>query len=522
MKSRVLTVLLSGLLLCGMVPMGAAAARTTIVPGRDADTFTFYGRTVTDPSGALQLFWTYSGFAVKVTDAKTVTATMSTSNLGATGAAYLNVYVDGSFEPTATIHLDRTDATYTLAADLPAGEHIIEVRKRNEAAYAASATVTVSAVSTDGAFSTPPAKAARQIEFIGDSITSGFCNTVTDGSGRYTSATVDGTMTYAVLAAKQLGAEAQVVSRSGIGFCRNTTIHGTTDNSFYPYYPRVAALPGNGLSNALWDFESNKSDVVVINLGTNDNGGTYGGERITDERMAAEAVTFLQLVREKNPEAVIIWHYGMMGDTRAAALERAVERCRRDGDDKVFFLPQEHYNAASEGMATDGHPTVQANINRSDDLARFIAEQTGWEWDATPMLRAQLQWSAQYVCEEELAGLSPTAAAAFTRAVAAGRNLLQKGNAVNEELAAASERIWYAWATRHLDIAAVLGDADGTGTIDSSDARLVLQYAVGKIGAQAVDFAAADVDGSGALDSTDARLILQYAVDKIDRFPAEE
>jgi hypothetical protein len=30
----------------------------------------------------------------------------------------------------------------------------------------------------------------------------------------------------------------------------------------------------------------------------------------------------------------------------------------------------------------------------------------------------------------------------------------------------------------------------------------------------------ADVDGNGKVDSTDARLILQYAVKKIDKFPA--
>jgi len=63
------------------------------------------------------------------------------------------------------------------------------------------------------------------------------------------------------------------------------------------------------------------------------------------------------------------------------------------------------------------------------------------------------------------------------------------------------------------------GDVDGNGKVDSTDARLVLQYAVKKIAADALDTTAADVDGSGAVDSTDARLILQYAVKKIDEFP---
>jgi hypothetical protein len=62
------------------------------------------------------------------------------------------------------------------------------------------------------------------------------------------------------------------------------------------------------------------------------------------------------------------------------------------------------------------------------------------------------------------------------------------------------------------------GDVDGNGKVDSTDARLVLQYAVGKIDASKLSLAAADVDGSGKVDSTDARLILQYAVGKISGF----
>lgn len=63
------------------------------------------------------------------------------------------------------------------------------------------------------------------------------------------------------------------------------------------------------------------------------------------------------------------------------------------------------------------------------------------------------------------------------------------------------------------------GDVDGSGKVNSTDARLVLQFAVGKITEQALDSTAADVDGNGRIDSTDARLILQYAVNKIDVFP---
>lgn len=63
-----------------------------------------------------------------------------------------------------------------------------------------------------------------------------------------------------------------------------------------------------------------------------------------------------------------------------------------------------------------------------------------------------------------------------------------------------------------------LGDVNGDGEINTTDARLTLQYAVNKIGADALDLAAADVNGDGVVNTTDARMILQYAVGKIQSF----
>ena len=67
----------------------------------------------------------------------------------------------------------------------------------------------------------------------------------------------------------------------------------------------------------------------------------------------------------------------------------------------------------------------------------------------------------------------------------------------------------------------LLGDADKNGEITTTDARLALQYAAGKIGEEALDAAVTDVDGDGRTSTTDARLILQKAAKKIDQFPVE-
>lgn len=64
----------------------------------------------------------------------------------------------------------------------------------------------------------------------------------------------------------------------------------------------------------------------------------------------------------------------------------------------------------------------------------------------------------------------------------------------------------------------LLGDVTLDSRIDSSDARMTLQYAVGKINLNADQSKAANVNGDSKVDSSDARMILQYSVGKITSF----
>ncbi len=65
---------------------------------------------------------------------------------------------------------------------------------------------------------------------------------------------------------------------------------------------------------------------------------------------------------------------------------------------------------------------------------------------------------------------------------------------------------------------ATIGDINGDNKVDSTDARLILQYTVGKIGADVLNVVNGNVNGDDKVDSTDARLVLQYAVGKISQF----
>lgn len=70
------------------------------------------------------------------------------------------------------------------------------------------------------------------------------------------------------------------------------------------------------------------------------------------------------------------------------------------------------------------------------------------------------------------------------------------------------EKLSIAYITRY-------GDVDGDEDVDSTDARLLLQYAVNIIDETALDLTVGDIDYNGSVNSTDARLAEQFAAGKL-------
>lgn len=73
----------------------------------------------------------------------------------------------------------------------------------------------------------------------------------------------------------------------------------------------------------------------------------------------------------------------------------------------------------------------------------------------------------------------------------------------------------------NFEIITLKGDVNNDGIINSSDALMVLQTAVGKISFTSEQTLTADVNGNGERDATDALLILQRVVGKITKVPVE-
>ena len=202
-----------------------------------------------------------------------------------------------------------------------------------------------------------------KLEFVGDSITTG------EGLGGavremdWISACMATDCNYARLTAQKLDADFRIVSQSGWG-----VVSGWDNNvnSVIPrYYDQICGLVPGDLyeklgAHARYDFSVWKPDAVVINLGTNDSGAftnppwtdpvtgisykqrtDVSGKPISeDSAHFMEVVSaFIRHVRACNPQAFIMWVWGMcpmiLGDYIEEAVCTYKNKCR---DDRVMCM----------------------------------------------------------------------------------------------------------------------------------------------------------------------------------------
>ena len=165
----------------------------------------------------------------------------------------------------------------------------------------------------------------------------------------------DGTKSYAYYAAQALGADISVLARSGIGAYQGWD---SGNPALPPMYDYISYYRDK---TARWDF-SRQADIVVINLGTNDL-WTGGSSRALTQAMQ----DFMRQVRQKNPQAKIVW---AAGGIMADYLDEA--------DDAVDSLggPQKGYYVCplpcGPNKGGNGHPTAEQHQSMADSLVAFL------------------------------------------------------------------------------------------------------------------------------------------------------
>lgn len=292
---------------------------------------------------------------------------------------YFAVFVNDEAVPIKRFAVNEGTSVYPIYKSETAETVKIRVMKLSEAAFSKTG---IAAINADGEI-VPTNPHARRIEFIGDSITCGFGIEGKCTEEGFRTATENPYINYAAKTARSLGAEYNLVSWSGIGvYSSDTKTDEINDSWLMPMLYDYADLALEGLigidKHVEWNFNSFVPDVIVINLGTNDNFYTKGiAERIEGFKHAYE--NFVRKIRKKNPNSHIICALGMMGIELYPAIEDVVNNIN---DNKVCTLEFD-VQRKEDGIGCENHPNYITHNKAAVKLTEKISELTGWEYDCS-------------------------------------------------------------------------------------------------------------------------------------------
>lgn len=254
-------------------------------------------------------------------------------------------------------------------------------------------------VKSDGTFYPVPKKALT-FEFIGDSITSGEGTYGAMPDMDWLPMYMSYSRGYAKLVSDTLDADFYLFSQGGWGvLCGwdNDPRHNIPSR-----YEAVCGLCGGEYNKKLgaaepYDFTERHTDAVIINLGTNDasafneaawhdpetgevfklhkhSDGNYHEQDL--ECFKGAVTNFLKMVRRGNPDAHIIWCYGMLGYDLSLAITDAINRYQAEsGDKNTAFLQLP--NTTTETVGSRSHPGEKSHIRAAQVLTEYLKDYFG-------------------------------------------------------------------------------------------------------------------------------------------------
>ena len=177
---------------------------------------------------------------------------------------------------------------------------------------------------------------------------------------------------YAYLAACELDADYDTVCYSGYGVVSGWSADGRRNDQMLvpPLYDLVV-----GGREQRWDFAAHPRDVIVVNLGTNDD--TYTGtNEARREEFSQGYAEFLARVRELNPNSLIVCTMGTMGcEELYPFVERAVRiHSERTGDTQVICYKSDPIDMQRDGCGTGEHPNEITQRKSAQKLVSVIRQ----------------------------------------------------------------------------------------------------------------------------------------------------
>lgn len=293
--------------------------------------------------------------------------------------ARIAIFVNG--ECVEDEMIDKMDETFTVFESETPQECTIRIVKLSEAAMSTVGIKTLE-VECIGDIQPTPDK-EHFIEFIGDSITCGYGVEDEDKNHHFSTKTENVMKTYAYKTAEALDADYSMVSFSGYGIVSGSSGDGQKqpEQVLALYYEKLGfsygAYIGKYAADVAWDFNKRQPDVIVINLGTNDETYTKADAAKRDEYVTGY-VEFLKLVRKNNPDAAIFCTLGIMGDALYPSVEKAVEQYSTETGDTNVHTMKFDVQSPADGYAADWHPTEATYTKAAEKLTAEIKAVMGW------------------------------------------------------------------------------------------------------------------------------------------------
>jgi len=213
-------------------------------------------------------------------------------------------------------------------------------------------------VSVAGEFSPLPAPKKELITFYGDSITCAY-GVEGEPTAQYEKETQNPLIGFAYTLCKRRNAEHDIFSYSGIS---------VSEKIWVPEYTLGELCFGYSMYNRAPFRPARESDIVVVNIGTND------GCAILENQGTAEGLTkgltdYCRELRRRHPASVMVLGYGFMDKVpaQAEAVTRVAEILKEESAAPVyaFAFPRDTQGA-------NGHPSWKAQVQGGNLLADFL------------------------------------------------------------------------------------------------------------------------------------------------------
>ena len=311
------------------------------------------GRTIVYEDKGIALLSTADSFEFNADCEGKVSVTLFGEEMdGSNIDCYFTAYVDG-VRSDVRHYVTEGEYELVLCENIDKGEHHFRIVRQSEWEHGRAF---VKQINTTGKLLSAPEKRDIFIEFIGDSIATGFGNMPeieydSDWGGH--PIWEDGTQAFAYMAAEKLDCDYSIVAIEGVG-----AVGGYWDftmNEIYDCYPRVRE------KDYSYDPERT-ADIVVVELFSNDH-GTMREDGYTPADIVSAGKELIEMARAKHPGSKIVVLPGAFYKKFETMINEEL-----GGVENGYYCVDVPLNTAGKS----GHPDVAGHTEAADALVEVL------------------------------------------------------------------------------------------------------------------------------------------------------